>query len=153
MILPIKKILCPTDFSEPSYEGLKAGNELANFFSAELVLVFVISTAQILPGYYESVATILPQILKEVEESAKNSLQQIAQEIIAKEVKARTLLIQGGPAEEIVRAAEEEAVDLIVISTHGQSGWKKLISGSVTERVVRLADRPVLTIHAPASEE
>lgn len=152
MILPIKKILCPTDFSEPSYEVLKAGNELANFFSAELVLVFVISTAQILPGYYEPAATILPQILKEVEESAKKSLQQIAQEIIAKEVKARTLLIQGSPADKIVRAAEEETVDFIVIATHGQSGWKKLISGSVTERVVRLADRPVLTIHALAED-
>ena len=153
MILPIKKILCPTDFSEPSYEGLKAGNELANFFSAELVLVYVISTSQILPVSHEPAAALLPQILKDVEESAKKSLQQIAQDKIFKDIKVRTLLLQGGPAEEIVWAAEKETVDLIVIATHGQSGWKKFISGSVTERVVRLADRPVLTIQAPVSEE
>ena len=152
MILPIKKILCPTDFSEPSYEGLKAGNELANFFSAEIVLVHVISTAQILPVSYEPAAALLPQILREVEESAEKSLERITEEKISKGISARTLLVQGGPAEEIVRAAEEEAVDLIVIATHGQFGWKKFISGSVTERVVRLAGRPVLTIHAPATE-
>ena len=153
MILPIKKILCPTDFSEPSYDGLKAGSELANYFSAELVLVYVISTSQILPVSHEPAAALLPQILKDVEESAKKSLQQIAQDKIFKDIKVRTLLLQGGPAEEIVWAAEKETVDLIVIATHGQSGWKKFISGSVTERVVRLADRPVLTIQAPVSEE
>jgi nucleotide-binding universal stress UspA family protein len=153
MILPIKKILCPTDFSEPAYEGLKAGSELAKFFSEELILVHVISTAQILPASYEPATAILPQILKELEESAQKSLQQTAQNEIFKDIKVRTLLLQGGPAEEIVRAAEEEVADLIVIATHGQSGWKKFISGSVTERVVRLADRPVLTIHAPTSEE
>jgi nucleotide-binding universal stress UspA family protein len=153
MILPIKKILCPTDFSVPSNEGLKAGGELASFFSAELVLIHVVSTAQFLPAPYEPSAAILPQILKEVEESAKKSLQQISQDIIDNGIRVRTLLLQGGPADEIVRSAEEEAVDLIVMATHGQSGWKKFISGSVTEKVVRLADRPVLTIHAPAAEE
>jgi nucleotide-binding universal stress UspA family protein len=153
MILPIKKILSPTDFSEPSYEGLKAGSELAKFFSAELILVHVISTAQILPAPHEPAVAILPQILKEVKDQAQKSLQQIKQDQTANDIKARTLLLQGSAAEEIVRAAEEEVADLIVIATHGQSGWKKFISGSVTERVVRLADRPVLTIHAPASEE
>jgi nucleotide-binding universal stress UspA family protein len=152
MILPVKRILCPTDFSEPSYEGLKAGSELAKFFSAELVLVHVISTAQILPASHEPAVAILPQILKEVEVSAQKSLEQIEKDQTANDINIRTLLLQGGAAEEIVRAAEEEAADLIVIATHGQSGWKKFISGSVTERVVRLADRPVLTIHAPVDD-
>jgi len=152
MLLPIKKILCPTDFSEPSYEGLKAGNELADYFSAELIIVHVVSVVQMISTPLNPVWAIVPEAIKQVEESAKNSLEKIVQGKITKDVKARTLLIQGSPADKIVRAAEEETVDFIVIATHGQSGWKKLISGSVTERVVRLADRPVLTIHALAED-
>lgn len=148
--MPIKKILCPTDFSEPSYEGLKAGNELAGYFSAELIIIHVISTAQMISSPLEPAGTFVPEIIREIEESAKKSLDDVKREKITKGVKTSILLLQGRSAVEIVRAAKDERVDLIVIATHGQSGWKKLISGSVTERVARLADRPVLTIHAPA---
>ena len=144
MVLPIRKILCPTDFSEPSYEGLKAADELAVFFSAELILVHVISAAQILSV---SAAEVMPQILKEIEESARHSLQNVVEEKTSRGTKVRSLILQGGAAEEIAKAAAKEDADWIVIATHGESGWKKFISGSVAERVVRFADRPVLTIH------
>jgi nucleotide-binding universal stress UspA family protein len=49
-------------------------------------------------------------------------------------------------AHEIVRLANEHAVDLIVIATHGETGWRRLVFGSVAEKVVRLAECPVLTI-------
>lgn len=146
MILPIKKILCPTDFSEPSYEGLKVGNELAVHFGAELILIHVISIVQIAPF---TAADMLPELLKDAEVSAQNYLNKAAEDFISKEVKVRSLLFQASPAEEIARAAEKHEVDLIVIATHGQSGWKKFFSGSVAEKVVRLADRPVLTIQGP----
>ncbi|MDH5684030.1 MAG: universal stress protein, partial [candidate division WOR-3 bacterium] len=55
----------------------------------------------------------------------------------------------GLAADEIVRVAEENNVDLIVIATHGRTGFRHLISGSVTEKVVRIASHPVLTIRIP----
>jgi nucleotide-binding universal stress UspA family protein len=150
MILPIQKILCPTDFSEPSYEGLKVANELAVYFSAELILVHVISSVQVLSV---TTAELIPQVIKELEQSAKQNLEKILQEKIAKGIRVRTMIIEGGAAEEIVKTARHESVDWIVIATHGQSGWKKFIFGSVAERVVRLADRPVLIIQPPVPEE
>jgi nucleotide-binding universal stress UspA family protein len=151
MKLPPKKILCPTDFSDPSYEGLKAANELAKYFSTELVVVHVLSSVPMMPA--EPVGAHLPMVLKQIEDSSKASLQQIEKEKISKEITAKTMLLTGSPADGIVRAAAEENVDLIVIATHGQSGWKRWITGSVTERVVRMADRPVLTIHPPDEGE
>ncbi len=150
MFLQMKRILCPTDFSEPSYEGLKAANALAAHFSSELLLIHVVSTAQILSV---TAAELLPKIVTEIETSAKILLEKIAREKIAAGVRFQTSTVQGGPAEEIVKAAQEAAVDWIVMATHGQSGLKKFISGSVAERVVRLADRPVLTVQPTAPEE
>ena len=57
---------------------------------------------------------------------------------------------KGNVAEEIAAAGTEHNADLIVMATHGYSGWKKLLLGSVTERVVRTASIPVLTINAPS---
>jgi len=149
MILPIQKILCPTDFSEPSYKGLKAASELALYCSAELILVHVISSVQILSA---ATAELVPQVIKELEQSARQNLEKILQEKIASGIRTRTLMLEGSPAEQIVIAAQQEAADWIVIATHGQSGWKKFIFGSVAERVVRLADRPVLIIQAIPEE-
>jgi len=63
-----------------------------------------------------------------------------------------TMLVDGDPAQEICQAAKEKGADLIVIATHGQTGWRRLVFGSVTEKVVRLAPCPVLTIPAQMEE-
>lgn len=153
MILPINKILCPTDFSDPSYEGLKAAVELAEQFNAELVLLHVVSPLPMAPGSFSATGTYLPTVLKEVEDWAKNSLQTLLEKQIPKEIHAKPLVVVGTPAQEITQAAITEKVDIIVMATHGQSGWKRFITGSVTERVVRLSDHPVLTIHTPEKEK
>jgi nucleotide-binding universal stress UspA family protein len=151
MQLPPKKILCPTDFSDPSYEGIKAANDLAKYFSTKLVVVHVLSSVPMMPA--EPVGAHLPMVLKQIEDSSKTSLQKIENEKISKGITVKTILLRGSPADEIVKAAAEENADLIVIATHGQSGWKRWITGSVTERVVRMADRPVLTIHSSDESE
>jgi nucleotide-binding universal stress UspA family protein len=68
-------------------------------------------------------------------------------------LKMRKLVLTGNPGDEIARTAEEEGVDLIVIATHGLTGWRRFISGSVAEKVVRLSSCPVLTIPAPPPEK
>jgi nucleotide-binding universal stress UspA family protein len=65
---------------------------------------------------------------------------------------ARTRTIIFEPAYGIVQAAAEAKADLIVIATHGQSGWRRFLFGSVTEKVVKMAACPVLTIRAPQAE-
>jgi universal stress protein A len=153
-MLPFKKILCPTDFSEPSYEALKAANELALHFSAELYLVYVVApipriSVSDAPEVQGSPYDLnIPLHLEKLEEEANTRLNRVAKERISKEVLVRSIVVHGRAADEIVRVAEKEKVDLIVIATHGETGWQHFFSGSVTEKVVRIATHPVLTIRA-----
>ena len=151
-MLPLKKILWPTDFSQPADEGLKIALELANQFSAELLLVHVVAPLPAMQGAAAPTGFHIPSVLKELQESANNSLEEIRQAKIPAEIRTRTCVVTGRPAHEIVRLAAQEKADIIVIPTQGESGWQRFVFGSVAERVVRLADCPVLTIRAPEEE-
>jgi universal stress protein A len=150
-MLPLKRILVPTDFSEPSYEGVKAAAELARHFEAEMILINVvippfITTPSVLiaPSDY-----MVSQYMQELEATARKNMDHIVAEKVSKDVRSTVRLAFGTAAEEIVREADEQKVDAIVISTHGWTGWRHLIFGSVAEKVVRLAPCPVITIPAP----
>jgi nucleotide-binding universal stress UspA family protein len=151
-MLPWKKILWPTDFSKPAYEGLEIATELATQFSSEIVLVHVVAPMPTMQGASAPTGFHLPTVLEELQESAQKSLEDIRQAKIPAEIQARTFVVHGKPANEIVRLAAQEKADIIVIPTHGESGWQRLVFGSVAEKVVRLADCPVLTIRAPEAE-
>jgi len=151
-MLPVKKILCPTDFSEPSYAALKAADEIAIHFSAELFLVHVVTPIPVIPVHDDPTGFNLPMYEKEMETSANKSIRQVAQEKISKDIRIQCIVIQGDPAGRIVRIAEEEAVDIIIIATHGLTGWRKFMFGSVTEKVIRMAKCPVLSIRVPDSK-
>jgi universal stress protein A len=157
MLLPIKKILCPTDFSEPSYEALRAADELASHFSAELVLIHVVSVptypATVTPEASASSIDLFTSYQQEMEVYAKNVLDQVTQERVSEGIKSRTRVCLGDAADEIVGTAADENADLIVIATHGLTGWRRFMFGSVAEKVVRLAQCPVLTIREPKGEE
>lgn len=152
-MLPLRKIMWPTDFSEPADEGLKIGLELADRFSAEMMLVHVVAPMPIMYGTAAPTGFHIPSVLEEMQASAQKSLEEIRQAKIPDEIQARTFVVNGKPAHEIVRLAAQEKADIIVIPTHGESGWQRFVFGSVAEKVVRLADCPVLTIRAPAEEE
>ncbi len=141
-MLPIKKIVCPTDFSEPADMGMRAAIELSEQFSAELVVVHVVNPLPMV----SSSATLLPIIIEGLRESAQKGMDDLFAEVIPKNIQAGYQIVDGSTAEEIVKIAREEGADLIVIATHGQSGWRKFVFGSVTEKVMRIAECPVLTI-------
>jgi nucleotide-binding universal stress UspA family protein len=151
-MLPLSKIICPTDFSDPSFEGLKAANELADHFGAQVILLHAIAPMPTMSGAGAPTGFHIPPVLKEMEGKASEELERLKSEKLAKSFETRTMVIYGKPASEIVRISEEEKADLIVIATHGQSGWKGFISGSVTERVVRTATCPVLAVSAPPED-
>ena len=154
-MLLFKKILCPTDFSEPSYKALKVADDLAKEFKSELILVHALSPLQAFPtapeftsGQATAGGDILAQIPAEVERYALDSLVMTLKDKVSEDVNAKSELLHGNPADQIVRYAEESKVSAIIMGTHGFTGWRHLLLGSVTEKVVRLSSCPVLTIPA-----
>jgi len=149
-MLPIRKLMATTDFSEPARKGILVANELAVHFGADLFLVHVIPPSHFVPpagtGGFD-----ISKLTEEIQAAAKQSLDRIIQEDISDKVNVRGLMLMGPPADEIVKRASEEEADAIVISTHGLTGWRRFVFGSVAEKVVRLAECPVITI--PAGEE
>jgi len=146
-MLPFKKILCPTDFSEPACRAIKAAGELAERDSAELILLHVVGAIPALDSPTGMVGFDVAAYQKELTDSAERSLQERLDQHIPETVNASTLVVHGEAAHEINRVAKEEDVDLIVLSTHGETGWRHRIFGSVPEKVIRHATCPVLAIH------
>ncbi len=149
-MLPIKHILSPVDFSEASYVALKQAAELSNHFHAELCILHVVPPVPT-PLLASDYSFHVPKYEETLHDDALERLKELIEQRVDKRILARPLVAYGLAAEEIVRVATEEKVDLIVIATHGLTGWRHLVFGSVTEKVVRTAQRPVLTIH-PAPE-
>ena len=153
-MLPAKLIMAPVDFSEHSEEAVKTAASLAGCFGSELFLVHVVPAIPTLP----SVRTAFHEgeYEEELHTEAGKRLEQLAQSL--GNVKTRTEVGTANDVSmELLRIAEHNKVDLIVIATHGMTGWHKLAFGSVTEKVVRIAECPVLVLRAqveakPAAE-
>jgi nucleotide-binding universal stress UspA family protein len=145
-MLPFKKILCPTDFSEPSYEAIKTADELAFHFGSELCVLHVVSPVPLVPMGAEPSGFNVSLYERELEASSKRTLEEITHQLEWKDLKVRLIVLRGNAADEIVRVSEEEKADLIVIATRGRTGLDRLIFGSVAEKVVRLAKCPVLAV-------
>ena len=142
--MKFRKILCPIDFSDFSRAALEMAAALARESDAELILLHAADTPM---SYVDDDGT-------ETEES--EALQEIQKRLDQAPVpgptpRLRRLLVEGDPGAAIVDVARDERVDLIVISTHGRSGWSRLLMGSTAEYVVRNADCPVLSLRS--SEE
>jgi len=151
-MLPFKRILCPTDFSEPAGKAIQAAGELAEAFSAELILIHVVGAIPALDAPTGMVGFDVSAYQKELTESANRSLAERRKRHVPEAVDVRTVVVHGEAAHEIVRMAEDEKADLIVTATHGQTGWRERIFGSVSEKVIRNAKCPVLTVQCDVEE-
>jgi nucleotide-binding universal stress UspA family protein len=145
-MLPFKKILCPTDFSQSSHEAVKAANELALHFSSDLIVAHVIVPIQAASIISAPGMAYVPPCIENTEAGAQKQLDVIARAMISPDVKTQTVIAHGDAADEIIRLADKLNVDAIVIATHGLTGWRHLVFGSVAEKVVRLAPCAVLTV-------
>jgi nucleotide-binding universal stress UspA family protein len=146
-MLPVKNIIAPTDFSQPSYEALAAASELALHFGAELCVIHVVPALPALPPDPNFVFKV-PEYEQALHADAVANLRKLAEGTVKKGIRTRTMVGHGDAGSEIVRIAQSEGADLIVLATHGTTGWRHLVFGSVAERVVRLAHCPVLSIRA-----
>ncbi|HKD43272.1 MAG TPA: universal stress protein [Myxococcaceae bacterium] len=140
-----KKICCPIDFSDSSRGAVHVATELSRRFGADLLLLHVFQ----LPVYSFLDATVSPSV-RSTEELLKriDSLLEHWKNEAEKLGAARVLTTtgQGIPHVEIVRCARENNCDLIVMGTHGHTGIRHALIGSVAEKVIRTAGRAVLTV-------
>ena len=148
-MFPIRTILHPTDFSEPSRYAFRMASALARDYHARLIVLHVGITPA--PMLMEGV---LPLDLEEYESGLREELRRVAPPDGSRQVERR-LILGVEPVSEIVRVAETEPCDLIVMGTHGRSGLRRVLMGSVAEHVQREAPCPVLTVRVPvvADEE
>ena len=146
-MLKLKRVLVPTDFSDFSERAARYALELATRLGAEEVHCLHVSEipADLLStsAYYMTGPS--EQFIEQVREESQKSLDAF----IAKNlpgITVRKAFLEGRPFVEIVRYARDNQIDLIIISTHGRSGIKHALFGSVSEQVVRKAPCPVLVV-------
>ena len=139
----IQSILVPVDFSENSAGALKYASALASQFRARVTLIYVIEPTPFISGL-GNVPIVLSD--EEVKGKATHELELLVEEQLGSSVEAKSIIRQGKPYDQIVKAAKQLKADLIVISTHGYTGLKHTLLGSTAERVVRHAGCPVLVL-------
>ena len=143
MIVSLRRILFPTDFSEPARQAQKYAAALAEKFGAELHAMNVVPEI-ILPATDSYTVWTLPEGgMKGQVEAAEKQLQV---DLGPASTAVRHVTV-GFPIEEIMKYAGAHDIDLIVVGTHGHTGLSHLLLGSVAEKLVRLATCPVLTVH------
>jgi len=140
-ITELRSILVPVDFSPASVTSLAYAVSIAKLHGAKITLLHV-TQAQ----FYATEFGHTPGAEMSLREGCTGRLRAFAEGKIEPELLAATLVRGGVPFDEITKAAEELCVDLIVVSTRGQTGLKHVLMGSTAERVVRHATCPVLVI-------
>ena len=142
-MLNIRRVFCPVDFSPISKRALDHATVIARWYEAELVVLHVIPLMPTLFGFPAAIDTaavaaadadaVIPELTRFAGEATMSS-------------GTRLVVRSGAPSAEIVRYAAEEGADLLVLGTHGRTGFEKFMVGSVTEKVLRKAPCPVLSV-------
>jgi nucleotide-binding universal stress UspA family protein len=151
--MQIRSILLPTDFSECGNYALSYAASLARVFGSSIICVHVIEPMVPTVGYSGMTEPLpIADISDQLEDSAERELPKIAECEECAGLEVEELIVHGEAASEIVRVARERRVDLIVVSSHGRTGWGRILFGSTAEAVVRHASCPVLVVK-PSQEE
>ncbi|QIB75584.1 universal stress protein [Halogeometricum borinquense] len=138
-------ILIPTDGSEHAVRAAEHGQYLARLFDATVHIVNVVDV-QAAGGVFDA-GGVDEEFVSRLKAKGERTIEEAAA-VIDETESIQTAVLKGRPDEEILEYAAEHGVDALVMGTHGRTGLRRYIAGSVTERVVRLADIPVLTVRA-----
>ena len=140
-----KKILYPTDFSEISHKAIAALLQLKEAGTREVVLIHVIDSRNLdamvhwAPADYESTRKV-------IENAAVENAAAVVKELKNAGLEVTVRILEGIPTREILKAAEEPGVTSIIIGSHGKSNLQEILMGSVSETVIRKAEKPVIVI-------
>ncbi len=139
---PITKIICPLDFSPGSDNALKRARELARALGAELELVHVYQ----LSAFSIPEAGMTLDYIEILKKQAQKALDEHSAQLREPGLRVSTRLLEGDPPHVIVKLAQETPGSMLVLGSHGRTGFRRLMLGSVAEQVVRAATVPVLTV-------
>jgi len=142
----IKTILFPTDFTGASTKVLPYALYLAQKLDAKIIVLFVVEELAKYAHFYVP-HSALDNLEAELMKSAQKKMEAFMEEYFEDFPNAESLVLNGDVAEEIVKTASEKDVDMIVMGTHGRQGLEKILLGSVTEKVIRKAPCPVMTVN------
>jgi nucleotide-binding universal stress UspA family protein len=146
-MITLKNILVPSDFSECSDQAVRYGLELARKFDATIHLLHVVQDPATQPWVAEGFAMPLLDVVEQWQKQAADRL--AAAVPPADRARSRVASTIGSSYPEILRYAEEQGIDLIVMGTHGRGAVGHLLLGSIAEKVVRRSPCPVLTVRYP----
>jgi nucleotide-binding universal stress UspA family protein len=151
-MIDLHRILVPTDFSKHSHNALTYAAAFAQKFGAELYLLHVVQDLALFIPEAVSVAPPIAPPVEQMTAAAREAVERVARESDLGSVPVHCEVREGTPFYEIIQFAKENAIDLIIMGTHGHTGLAHVLLGSVTEKVVRKAPCPVLTVRDPEHE-
>jgi nucleotide-binding universal stress UspA family protein len=143
--LTVQTILCPTDFSVFSSRAFRHAVALAQQLGARLEVVHVTPSLRRYAGdtlLPNAVAELIPAMRREAEADARRFVEPAVEARVPVEIEIR----DGEPWREILSLAQRRPADLVVLGTHGRSGFERFVLGSVTEKLLRLLPCPVMTV-------
>lgn len=140
-----EKILYPTDFSSETLKALEFVKKLKGAGAKEVVLLHVIDRRG-LNDLARFSKKDLPHIMVDMEKKAKTEMNPIMKELKDVDLKVTVRVEKGGPYNEILRVADEENVSVIVIGSHGKSNIDKMLLGSVSYKLVKSVNKPILVV-------
>lgn len=142
-----EEILVPTDGSPASSAAIEHAVDIADRYGARLHALYVVDGAA-----YSTMEAGAEVVVEALESEGEEAVNRVAEAAAAAGVDSVTAVTTGTAYRTIREYADDEGIDLIVMGTHGRRGLDRYLLGSVTERVVRTADVPVLTVRMPDEE-
>ena len=148
-MVTIKRILCPVDFSELSKHAVGHARAIAAWYEAHVTILHVVSPP---PSISPGVALVVPPPAPPQPQDLSEEVRRFFAMDGVPHDREDVVVTEGSAAKEIVRTAAQLPVDLLVMGTHGRGGFERLFLGSVTEKVLRSTDVPVLTVPPPVEQ-
>ena len=144
-MIALKNVLVATDFSEPSAVALDYGRDLARSYSATLHVIHVIENRLALHG--PEIGFAYAEIERNIEAGVRRDLEAALTADDYQMLNARTVILRASNvSHSITGYAKDNAIDLIVVGTHGRGAIQRFLIGSVADRIMRTAPCPVLTV-------
>lgn len=143
--LTSRRIVAPVDFSQHSLQAVRNAKELAHVLKSDLLLVHVLEE-RLHPAFYNTGMFSQYDAVPDIENRAQEELHRFFEQASGPDVTVDYQVRRGNAVREITRTAREQSPALIVMATHGLTGLDHFLMGSVTEKVVRQSECPVLTV-------
>ncbi|WP_227376291.1 universal stress protein [Haladaptatus halobius] len=145
------RILIPTDGSDPAKPAVEMALNLAKVHNATLHILYIVDQPVSVSGMGEGFSG-LDDLLDALEKRGQQATKAIVEQARERDIETTAAVRRGNPHDDILTYAEEYDIDVIVMGTHGRTGVKRALLGSVTENVVRHSEIPVLTVHRDPEE-